>query len=256
MVASLGTGLSTLTQKAALRRKVGLFERRLKRVQNGLIDRYGAETAEAMRREMLDEYRRLTLQAPYIGGRSNPFAGNMAGGCSALAVYRVILEHRGNLEEAGELLYRILRAEFEGIPHALRPWMVRYMFSGLHRRQLERGARRSQARRYPDDWVFEVVPGDGSTFDVGVDITECGIVKFLHAQGADELTPYLCEWDYIDTEVLGCGFQRTKTLAWGCDRCDFRTSRHGHTTASWPPRFNERTCGQTQTLPSESDTTS
>jgi len=41
--------------------------------------------------------------------------------------------------------------------------------------------------------------------------------------------------------------QRTKTLAWGCDRCDFRYSKHGVTSAGWPPEFVERTCGQAET---------
>lgn len=243
-VTSQRSGVAMLTQRAHLRRKVGVFDRRLKRVRGDLVDRYGEKAAEAMHQEMLDEYRRLTLQAPYIGGRGNPFAGNMVGGCSALAVYRVVLDHNGNLEDTGELLHRTIRAEVEGIPQALRPWMVRYMFSGLRRRQLERGARRSQARRYPGDWVFEVVPGDGKDFDLGVDMIECGIVKFLHAQGADELTPYLCDWDYLYAEVLGYRLERTKTLAWGCDRCDFRSMRNGHMTAAWPPPFIERNCGQ------------
>ncbi len=139
----------------------------------------------------------------------------------------------------------------EGTPKPLRAAMKWYMFSGLRRRQLERGARRSQERRYPGDWVLEVVPSDGQDFDLGVDVTECGIVKCLHAQNADELTPYLCEWDYIMSEVLGNRLQRTKTLSWGCDRCDFRNSKHGHTTSSWPPRFVERSCGQPQAPPKE-----
>jgi hypothetical protein len=111
-------------------------------------------------------------------------------------------------------------------------------------RRLEKAARRSQARRYPGDWVFEVVHGDGESFDFGVDMTECGIVKFFHSQGADEVVPYLCELDYIGAETMGVGLQRTKTLAWGCDRCDFRMTKDATTTAQWPPRFVERTCGQ------------
>lgn len=36
---------------------------------------------------------------------------------------------------------------------------------------------------------------------------------------------------------------RTETLAWGCDRCDFRFRTPGETTAPWPPVFAERHCG-------------
>jgi hypothetical protein len=42
-------------------------------------------------------------------------------------------------------------------------------------------ARWTQQRRYPGDWMCEVVDGAGQPFDFGMDITECGIVKFLRA---------------------------------------------------------------------------
>lgn len=94
--------------------------------------------------------------------------------------------------------------------------------------------------------MFEFVEGDGETFDFGIDFTECAYQKFLHAQGADELTPYGCDCDYAIAEVMGYELRRTKTLAWGCDRCDFRIYLDGETSAPWPPSFVEQTCGQPQ----------
>ena len=88
---------------------------------------------------------------------------------------------------------------------------------------------------------------ESMTFDFGRDTTECGTVKYLHAQEADELGPYICDLDYVYTKALGYGVQRTKTLAWGCDRCDFRYSKQGVTSAPWPPEFAERTCGEPET---------
>ena len=105
-------------------------------------------------------------------------------------------------------------------------------------------ARWTQQRRYPEDWVAEFVDGVGQDFDFGMDVTECAIVKFMHAQGADEFTPWLCHLDYVMAEAAGYGLIRTKTLAWGCDRCDFRMTANGTTTATWPPDFPERTCGR------------
>jgi len=55
-----------------------------------------------------------------------------------------------------------------------------------------------------------------------MDYTECGIVKFLHSQGADEFTPYLCLTDYALFGALGIEPKRTMTLAGGCKKCDFR----------------------------------
>ena len=141
----------------------------------------------------------------------------------------------------------MVREQYERVPRVLRLWMGRHRFGRMRRQKLQRAARRSQARRYPGDWVFERIDGDGETFDFGIDMTECGIVKFLNAQGAAELCPYLCDVDYVGAEALGFGLPRTKTLAWGCDRCDFRLTKDGVTSASWPPGFVERTCGESQT---------
>ena len=225
---------------------VGKFDRFLKRSGDVLVDRYGEETAAVMREEMLDEYRRLIPDVPYIGGRRNIYSDALALAPRALALYRAVVRHGGTLEDTGELLHRMFKAQMERIPRVLRHWVGRQRFGRLRRRKVERAARRSQARRYPGDWVFERIDGDGETFDFGIDITECGIVKFLHAQEADELCPYGCDLDYVMFEAMGIGLRRTKTLAWGCDRCDFRLSKHGVTSAPWPPEFVERTCGQPQ----------
>jgi hypothetical protein len=82
--------------------------------------------------------------------------------------------------------------------------------------------------------VREHVEGDGVRFEWGMDYTECGIVKFLHSQGADEFTPYLCLTDYALFGALGIELKRTMTLAEGCEKCDFRF-RKGESPSGWPP---------------------
>lgn len=223
---------------------VSKFDRVLKRSAHLFIDRFGEESAVTMREEMLDEYRRLIPLVPDVGGRRNMFSGHLEAAPRHLAFYHVVVRHGGSVEDAGELMHGMVRVEYGRIPRVLRPWMMRIAYRP---RRLKRAARRSQARRYPDDFVFEFVAGDGETFDFGMDVTECGYQKFLHDHGADEWTPYGCETDYVMAEVMGYGLRRTKTLAWGCDGCDMRISKQGTTTAPWPPEFVEQTCGQPQT---------
>jgi len=203
MATNTGEGMVSGRQA---RRVVSRFDRSLQR-DPALVDRYGRDQAEVMRAEILEELRGLIPQVPYIGGRQNPLTGPLVQSAGALALYRVMLKHGGTLEDTGELLHRLFRGQIQRFPRMLRPWVKRYMFSGLRRRQALKEANRSQARRYPGDWVFERVDGDGSSFDQGRDYTECGIVKFLHAQGADELCPYLCDLDWVTAEVFGYGFR-------------------------------------------------
>ncbi|MEN8239247.1 MAG: L-2-amino-thiazoline-4-carboxylic acid hydrolase [Actinomycetota bacterium] len=227
-------------------RLVRRFDRYLGQSIGVLVDRFGEKTAAVMRGEILDEYRRLIPELPYIGGWRNSHSGSLSLALRTLALYRVVVRHGGSLEDTGELLHRSAQTQLERVPRVVRHGVGRYKFTKLSRWRLERAARKSQARRYPGDWVFERIDGDGETFDFGMDTTECGIVKFLHTQEADELGPYLCDLDYVMYEAMGCGLRRTKTLAWGCDRCDFRYSKQGVTSAPWPPEFVERTCGQPQ----------
>lgn len=219
--------------------KMRRFERFLNRSTGSLTERFGASEVALMRQEMIDEYRSLIPKVPYVGGRRNRYSSSLTLSAAALAVYRAVLRHGGDAQDAGRVAYDYVRDMVGRVPRPLRARML-----GPRRARAERQARWTQQRRYPGDWVCEVVDGAGQPFDFGMDITECGIVKFLHAQGADELTPYLCHLDYVVFEAAGAGLTRTKTLAWGCDRCDFRCTIPGKTTATWPPEFAERNCGR------------
>lgn len=230
------------------RREVRRFARTFQR-GDALVEWYGEDEAAVMRAEMLEEFRRLLPEVPYIGGRRNMFSGFLSGAAQGLAMYRVIVQHGGSLEDTGELMHHRFQARAMRAPRLIRHRIIKPLMV----RQMTKAAQLSQRRRYPDDWVMEIVDSRGQDFDFGMDVTECGDVKFLRAQGAEELCPYICDLDYVLFESLGAGLQRTKTLAWGCDGCDFRVSMNGDTTAPWPPRFIEQTCGQDGTtgLPRE-----
>ena len=208
-----------------------------------LVERYGEVEAATVHRETLDEYEQLIPHLPYIGGRGNLFTGNLIQSAWALALYRVIRHHGGSVEEAGEILHCAVEAKVNRKPAFLRRLKGKFRLSRWAVRMMQNAAWRSQKREYPDDWVFEVVEGDGGAFDVGMDVTECGIVKFLHAQGADELAPYLCNLDYLVYHATGVELRRTMTLSWGCEKCDFRMLGDGDPMEAWPPKFIEKHCG-------------
>jgi hypothetical protein len=229
---------SRVRAEVGTRWKARDFERVLNRDTGSLDQRFGPARAAVMRREMRDEYRALVPQIPDIGGRRNPWSPNLAAAVWALAVHRVVLRHGGDAQDTGKVADDYARNTVARIPRPLRHQVLR-----PRRAHVRRMAARSQQRRYPDDWVVDFVDGAGQPFDFGLDVTECAIVKFLHVQGADELAPWMCAPDYVLFQGSGVGMTRTKTLAWGCDRCDFRLNLHGSTAAPWPPEFAERTCG-------------
>jgi hypothetical protein len=188
-------------------------------------ERYGQAFADTLFRESLAEFDALIPKLPYIGGKQNPLTGNLVSAAGALAVYRVMQRHGKPIEETGELLYHLMEAWIRRYPRLVRHLMGRYYLSRLSQRQSKKRSALSQQRRYPADWVRVHIDGDGQAFDWGMDYLECGIVKFLHSQGADELAPYLCRTDYALFGALGIELKRTMTLAEGGEKCDFRLKR-------------------------------
>lgn len=60
------------------------------------------------------------------------------------------------------------------------------------------------------------------SFNFGYDYYECGICKICNDEGCFKLAKYLCRLDFIMADMMGVKLVRTKTIADGGDRCDFR----------------------------------
>lgn len=220
------------------------FESTLADIQPILAEKYGHEGAENFRKEALQEFSdHIIPQLPDIGGERNPYDRFLNLTAMALAIYRVVGRRNGTVEEAGEIAYKGTMRLAEKMPKMMRRLYGLWTNSRLTHPKLRKEARTSQKRVYPGDWVYDFVEGDGENFDYGIDMYECGIIKFLKAQNALELTPYLCAVDYITFEAMGIELRRTQTLANGCKKCDFRITLRGEPLKpSWPPVFPERKC--------------
>ena len=199
-----------------------------------VIDRYfGDEHARALTAETRREFENLIPQLPYIGGKQ-PFTEFIVFTGMLLAVYRVSIAQGKTVEQTGELVYEIGRAFLKTSPVFLLRPLTPLKFSRRSWNRLQKRAIESHARKYPDDYVYDFVEGDGTTFDYGVDYIECTSCKFLAKQGAPELAPYLCPVDILFSKALGWGLLRTMTLAEGADKCDFRFMKGGQTSVAVP----------------------
>ncbi len=195
------------------------------RIQPELAARYGETAVTEIRREVLQEFARLLPEIPYIGGKKNKLTVFLIQSAWALSFYRVVQRRGGDVAEAGEILHQAAEAMFNAIPVFLRHGYGRIRFHKWRYPAMAAAARETQKREYPGNWVQEFVAGDSETFDFGYDYTECGIVKFLEAQNAPELIPYLCQTDFAAAEALGFHLTRPETIAAGDGRCNFRFSR-------------------------------
>jgi len=209
------------------------FDNLMKKVGTVLISQYGKEFAETIVSEACQEYSKLIPEIPYVG-QNRILVQFITGTAQSLAIYRALRNHGKTVEEAGKLYYLICQTILNSYPRIVR-WLIgKASFSNFYLRALKKDALKSQKRPYPEGYVFSFVDGNGRDFDYGVDYSECGGCKFLSKQGAPELAPYICTADIIYSKLFGWGLIRTKTIAEGFEKCDFRFKKGGKTRVASP----------------------
>ncbi|MGD9092955.1 MAG: L-2-amino-thiazoline-4-carboxylic acid hydrolase [Anaerolineales bacterium] len=202
-----------------------------------LITSYGDEFTEAVLKEAREQYDALIPDIPYIGGDENPMTRHLVRSTTSLVLYQVMKARGKTAEEVGKVVHDAVVEFVSQLPPRLaKDLSAEYIV------QEKQKARKSQERRYPDDWVWEFVEGDTVGFDYGYDFLECGTQKLYHAYGADEFLPFYCYLDFVTHRTIGWGFARTMTLAEGHEKCDFRWKKGGETRKGWPPPFLKKEC--------------
>ena len=224
------TDANYVSQKSQLLKD---FDKSVARVKRVLISRYGEEQTNTLIRESRQEYEALIPQIPYIGSK-NASLIFLFPTIRYLAIYRALQRQGRPVEDAGQLVYTMSEAEVKAMPGLVRRAIGCLWFSAWFMRRLRKRATESQKRKYVGDYVLTYVQGDGHNFDYGVDYTECASCKFLRAQDAFELAPYVCATDKVVSKMLGWGLSRTTTLAEGCEKCDFRFKKGGKTHVALP----------------------
>jgi hypothetical protein len=198
-----------------------------------LVRHFGEGIVDTLIADTRLEYETLLPQLPYVGGKQ-PFTQFIVSTGMLLAVYRIARQQGRTIEQIGEIVYEISGAILDAYPVFLKSLFGKMNFSRLYLWRLRKRAAESYRRRYPDDYVYDFVEGDGQTFDYGVDYLECASCKFLAQQGASELTPYICPADILYSQALGWGLRRTMTLAEGAEKCDFRFKKGSPTLIAVP----------------------
>jgi hypothetical protein len=184
-----------------------------------MISHFGDDLADTILKETYQEYEALIPRIPY-NGENDIGATKLIESTWSLALYRVLKMHGKTVEEAGQISCEILSAGLNSIPLPVR--RPEKFFS---KSIWQKSATESQKRLYPEANVWSFVEGDSVEFDYGMDFTECDIRKFFHAQGADELVPYMCLHDSIVAKAFGIEMVRTTSLLDGDEKCDLRYKR-------------------------------
>jgi hypothetical protein len=191
-----------------------------------------AQAGPEMADEVLDKARHqftdLLASLPYIGGDDNHYTRDLVESAGYLALYLVLKRRGWKVEKAARVMYDAILDRNRDLPPPKLPPLDQLVKSG------QMLAERALENRYPGDYVYDFVPGDGVGFDFGYNFWECATLKLYHAWGADEFAPYYC---YLDFPKSPLGLRRTQTLAEGAPFCNHRFKLGRPAEHTWPPPF-------------------
>jgi hypothetical protein len=195
----------------------------ISRVTRGVLEEhrdaaFAGNAVGRARAQFADALRTL----PYIGGDANFLTADLIEAAVILAWYKALSAEGMGAKEIGRIVHETIRRRVRRYPRPVLRLVGRLKESRWFMRRRARQAARSQERRYPGDWVFRFVPGDGNDLLYGLDFTECAICTLYRAHGAEAAVPINCAVDFIMADAFGMRLRRTKSLGYGDDGCNFR----------------------------------
>lgn len=196
------------------------FDKYFSRTRGPLVARYGSDEADAIQQQARVEFVALAPRLPDIGGEANMFSLVLTINGWIVALHRAMKARGHSVEEVVQISYEASDAFFAAFPR----WLDRLIHRGATSRlavgYIQRQARRSQERRYPEDFVYtcSVTRGRGE-LELELEFTECAVQKYYEAEGVEELKPYCNFFDPIYSRYFGMGVRAENTLGRGCDTC-------------------------------------
>ena len=194
-----------------------------------LIDYFGESKFKEISITMRNDFEALIPQIPFVGGKDSRSTDTIINATTLLPLLRAFEKEGLGYYEIGKLTYDLFEAFFKVIPPKYDIFTEEYLNNEKIR------AKNSKLRKYPGDWMFDFVKGDGKTFSFGIDYSECGVHKFYKNQDAEHFMPIVCIADYVQAQIYGYGLKRTQTIGNGAPICDFRYIKNGTTPRAWPP---------------------
>ena len=219
------------------------FNSLIKAAKKVVLPIYSELDFDLIEKQTRIELENILSRLPYVGGDKAPFTSLMIQSGETIALYKAIKTLNLSEREIGKLIYEIAEAYAQSIS-PVKKWMYRKaIFSKKMKNFWREWLEESQKGTYPENWVGNFIEGDGKTIDYGFNFTECGWLKLIQNEGAEDIAPYACLCDYARMQAFGIGFKRTKTIATGAEICDFRFLKNYQTPRGWPPESLEENKG-------------
>jgi hypothetical protein len=190
-----------------------------------LEEYYSRQQIDQILIETANVFDSLLVDIPYIGGDDNSMTEDIEQASMVLAFYKIQKKYGRTTKEIGTIINQSIKREIDKYPKWIRHIIGGKFFTKKHIQSLQNNILVTQKREYEYNWVTYYIESSDQTFDYGYNHTECGIVKYLTKNEAEDLIPYLCSLDFLYSDAFDEGLTRTSTIAENGTICDFRFKR-------------------------------
>lgn len=193
-------------------------------IKNYLSKQIEKEEIQKLIKEFYLTYFKKITEIPYIGGKSNFFSKNIAYTSPVIILWKVFKSNGWSIEQFAPIYLKALKnftkKEYSGIRGLLKRVMHKILIRKfflyyIYKRQ------QKLLEIYPENFILKPLKV-GKEFDFGYACVQCPIVEFGRSQGAEEILPYICLYDFYRSYHSLTGLVRSKTLAEGYKYCDYK----------------------------------
>lgn len=210
------------------------FEFFLRSARTVLVSELGPEAAGAIVADARREYGRVRPEVPDIGGSRNVFQPVMTVNGWIAALHRAMRSRGSSARDTIRVFQQVFDGWLQKVPGFVLRAIGWLMMSAPVRWYFARQARRSQERRYAEDFVWRLEQGPGG--EVSFVFDECAVNKWYDAQDLRDLKPFCNVADVTYSRLMGLGVDASETIGLGCRQCALRFKR-GRETAI-PPNLD------------------
>ncbi len=161
------------------------------------------------------EYRDIIERTESIGGiKENPFEMTLMFAAFAIAVYKCGYS-KIDEDDMEAMVDAVCNSKFMKISTKYQKAFSKKTIEGRIK-----AAEMTQKKKYKNDWLttFEYEEGSGEYY---ITHSECGVCKICIQEDCFNIVKYLCKLDYPAFDNQGVILDRTKTLGYGDDCCNF-----------------------------------
>lgn len=200
---------------------LGLIKSIRKGFQQKLLGRYDSSRVASLIAYSNHTFEALWPEIPEVDEKS-PWLKNIVVVAYEISLWLQLEKLGMTLPEISRLTCEVLDGAMRQIPPAVREEMKK---SSLLELFVSKFAEDSETLNPVCNWrVSRITPEVGDSFEIGMDILSCPIVRMCETLGVRRFSPFLCKNDFVTYKAIGIRLTRTQTLADGDAVCDFRLS--------------------------------